>query len=637
MIGQLLTGRYLILEKLGVGGFSETYLARDKYLPRHPLCVVKCLQLPSHSTIPLETAKHLFETEATLLEQFGQHHNQIPTLFAYCHEQDSTYLVQEYIDGENLSKWLMQGKRLTAKAAIALLVELLPILQYVHSHRVIHRDVTPSNLIRRRRDGKIVLIDFGAAYHLAETESATQPDASLPLAIGTPGYMPDEQHLGMAQFNSDLYALAIVVIHLLTGVNPQKFKQDLISGELDWQQYLQPDTNLNPGLVAVLNRMVRSRASDRYQQASEVLDDLHKLTARFQPGAKHWHRAQQLILPASTLLLVGAIGLQVFNRGLPGWPIFSGKQAKTALHHLTQKWLPQSDMHLTMLREVSVKSGVDQVLISPNNQVMVTVGTDHLPRLWSVSKGTWLKTLGGYTAPVTTLAISPNSKLLISGREDGTIQLWDGVSGKFLQNFKGHQKAVTAIAISPDARTFVSTSKDRTLRRWNLQTGALLKILNLPPTDITAITYGATSDRLIMASQDHQLQIWNLNTGKIDRTFAGHTDTVVGLQLINNHTLVSFGKDRGLIWDLDREALVQVLPEASADTLLVSKCNRNLITVHSDGNIRVWIPQGGKLAMREVGTLEQPKNVAFSPDHDYLVSWSANKQLRFWQINDVNH
>jgi serine/threonine protein kinase len=633
MIGQLLTGRYLILEKLGAGGFSETYLARDKYLPRHPLCVVKCLKLPPHSTLSLATAQHLFETEATLLEQFGQHHHQIPTLFAYCHEQDSIYLVQEYIDGENLSHWLTQGKRLTVKAAIALLLELLPILQHIHSQRVIHRDVTPSNLIRRRRDGKIVLIDFGAAYRLSESESATQPNDALPLAIGTPGYMPDEQHLGMAQFNSDLYALGILVIQLLTGADPQQFKQDLISGELDWHQHLQPSTS--PELVAILDRLVRSRASDRYQQASEVLADLQKLTVkRFQRGANHWHRVQPFILPTSTLLFVGAIALQVSNRGITNGSLLSGQQAKTALHQLTQKWLPQSEIQLSMTREVSIKSGIDQVLIAPNNRVMVTVGTDHLPRLWSLPTGTWLKTLEGYTTSVTTLAISQNSKFLISGREDGTVQLWDGTSGKFLQKFEGHQKTVTAIAISPDARTFVSTSKDRTLRQWDVQTGALLKTLKLSPADITAITYGATSDQLMMASRDHQLQIWNLNTGKIDRTFAGHTDTIVGLQLINNHTLISFGKDRGLMWDLNREALVQVLPEASANTILVSKCDRNLITVHGDGSVRIWTPQGGKLAMREVGMLDQPRNVAFSPEHDYLVSWSANKRLRFWQIKD---
>ncbi|WP_181314450.1 serine/threonine-protein kinase [Phormidesmis priestleyi] len=645
MIGQLLTGRYLILEKLGAGGFSETYLARDKYLPRHPLCVVKCLKLPLHSTISLETAHRLFETEAHLLEQFGRHHHQIPTLFAYSQEQDSTYLVQEYIEGENFSTWLSQGKRFTQKAAIALLLEMLPILNYIHSHRVIHRDITPSNLICRRRDSKVVLIDFGAAYCLPETESSMQPDTELPLEIGTPGYMPDEQRLGMAQTNSDLYGLGILVIHLLTGVDPRQFKQDLISGELDWQRYLQP-SSVSSELLAILNRMVRSRVGDRYQQASEVLTDLQALPAaqRFrQKGTSQRSWVQQMVLPASTMLLIGAIASQAFKGTMGGWFSDYGQQAKSALTQLEQRFLPQSDGHLTMLREMSIKSGVERVLIAPNNQVMVTAGADHVLRLWSLPSGRRIKTLVGYKAPVTTLAISQNSKLLVSGREDGTLQLWDAASGKFLKTFKGHQKSVTAIAISPDLQTLVSSSsKDRTLRQWNLKTGALLQTLNLPQADVTAITYGATSNTLITASRgfckaapcaNRQLQVWDLRTGKIHRTFSGHTDTIVGLQLVNDHTLISFGKDRGLMWDLNREALVQVLPEASANPILISRCNRNIMTVHSNGSIRTWIPQSGNLVMRETGTLEHPANVAFSPDHDYLVTWNANKRVSFWQIN----
>ncbi|MCY7274439.1 MAG: serine/threonine protein kinase [Phormidesmis sp. CAN_BIN44] len=632
MIGQLLTGRYLILEKLGAGGFSETYLARDKYLPRHPLCVVKCLKLPSHSTISLETACRLFETEAHLLEQFGQHHPQIPTLFAYCQEHDSTYLVQEYIEGENLSKWL-KGKHFTAKAAIALLLELLPIVEYIHSHQVIHRDITPSNLIRRR-DGKVVLIDFGAAYQMSETASIRRSDANLPLLeIGTPGYMPDEQRLGMSQPNSDVYALGILVIHLLTEVDPRQFKQDLISGELDWQRYLQPPSNPSE-LIMILNRMVRSQAIDRYQHASDVLADLQILPSdkRFQPRGTHrWHR---MVLPASTMLLLAVVVSQSARGTIAGWFPGYRQHVKSALSQLEQRFLPEPDGHLTMLREMSIKSGIDRVLIVPNNRVMVTTGTDHLLRLWSLPKGTRIKTMGEYKAPVTALVVSQNSKFLVSGRADGTIQLWDAASGKILQTFKGHQKVVTAIAISPDLRTLVSSPKDRTLRQWNLQTGALLQTIQLSQADVTAMTYGATSDKLITASQDRQLQVWNLRLGQIHRTFSGHSDTIVDLQLVNDHTLISFGKDRGLVWDLNREALVQAPPEACANSILVSRCDRNIITVHSNGSIHTWVPKVSKLVMRELGTLEQPTNVAFSPDHDYLVSWNANKHLQFWQINE---
>lgn len=625
MIGQLLTGRYLILEKLGNGGFSETYLARDKYLPRHPLCVVKRLQLPAHSTIQLETADRLFATEADLLGQLGQDHAQIPTLFAYSQEQDSTYLVQEYIEGENLSTWLSLNRRFTVQTAIALLLELLPVLDYIHSHHVIHCDITPSNLIRRRADGKIVLIDFGAAHPVADPDSARHPDAdALLLAIGTPGYIPDEQRLGMPQFNSDLYALGILVIQLLTRTDPRQFKQDLISGELDWQRYLKP-SSIPSNLVHILDRMVRSRVSDRYQQASEVLADLQALETIVRP--RRWQPwAKILVLPTSTALVAGVLFAQ-----LPKLKQTYGQRAKFAIHQLQQKVSVQSNNQLSMVREIPIESGIDRLLIAPNKKIMVSVGPNRQIQLWSLPQGKRIALLNN-KAPITPLEISSDSNFLVGGREDGQLQLWDIRSGKLIRQWTGHEKSVIAIAISPDQRILTSTSKDRTIRQWNLRTGALLHTLKFPLAEITAITYPATSDHLITASRDHQLHLWNLRSGQIERTFSGHTDEIVALQMINDRTLISFGKDRGLVWDLDREMLTQVLPPSSADPVLMSKCDRNLMTVHGDGRIRTWIPNRGKLVLQESGTLDHPEKIAFSPTHDYLVSWSAHQRLRFWQI-----
>lgn len=637
MIGQLLTGRYLILEKLGAGGFSETYLARDKYLPYHPLCVVKCLKLPSNSAISLETAQRLFETEACLLERLGRHHPQIPTLFAYCHEQESVYLVQEYIDGENLSKCLASGSRLSSEAAIKLLLELLPVLEYVHSHRVIHRDITPSNLIRRR-DGSIVLIDFGAACFLPEDEANTKPDdTAAAVAIGTPGYMSYEQQLGMAHLNSDLFALGILVIHLLTGTDPRQFKPDPISGELDWQCHLQ-NSSIEPELVTILNGMVRGKVDDRYQQAADVLTELQALPAakRLQrwgsrwPWLSNWGRVvQRNAIPITAVLMLAGVG---------GWFAQANSAAiGTVLSQVGQS-LPQSNLRLMMLHDMPVKSPVDRMMIAPNNRVLVTAGADHRLHLWSVPKGTLLKTLPGHQAAIKTLAISSDSRLLVSGSDDGNLRLWDLTTGKLLRVFQGHSKAITAIAISPNARTLASGSQDGTLRQWNLQTGALLTSLKLSDREVTALTYTASSDRLVSASNNgasaRQLQVWNLRTGQLTRTFTGHTDAIVSLQVVDDQMLYSFGKDRGMVWNLQQEELVQVLPESSASSLGASRCHRHVMTIHDDGTIRVWVPKAGRLVMRKAGTLERNTNATLSPDHHYLASWSANQGLRVWQLQD---
>jgi len=632
MIGQLLTGRYLILEKLGVGGFSETYLARDKYLPRHPLCVVKYLKLSSSNEISPEVAQQLFENEARLLERLGRDYAQIPTLFAYCHEQEQMYLVQEYVEGENLDSYLAGGKRLTSKAAIALLLDLLPVLDYIHSHRVVHGDIKPSNLIRRRRDGRVFLIDFGVACLLPETQSSAKLDGEAnSLVMGTPGYMADEQHQGISQSNSDLYSLGILIIHLLTRVHPRQFQQNPISGNLDWQPHLGKQI-LEPKLIKILDHLVQPQCRDRYQQASEVLADLKALpkTTSLQQWWKSskWQKlTSQLAVPMAAMLIMGGLGAQYFSS--------HSKQATSLISQLKQA-LPQSNNQLTMLRDLPVQSEVDRLVIAPNNQILVTAGSNHVLSLWSLPNGTLLKSLSSQVGKVTTLTISKNSKFLASGSEDGTVQVWNIDSGQLLHTFGGHQKSVTAVAISADARKLVSGSEDGTLRCWDLQTGIRQRTLKIPGAAVTAVTYGIAPGSLISASSDRQLQVWNLRTGQLQRTFAGHTKAIVDLEVANDHTLFSFGEDRGLVWDLDREELVLALPEDSAKSVTASLNDRTIVTVNSNGNIRVWVRKAGQLVPKKAGTLSRNLDVALSPNHHYLANWSADQRLRIWQINASN-
>ncbi|MBF2025175.1 MAG: serine/threonine protein kinase [Oscillatoriales cyanobacterium C42_A2020_001] len=623
MIGKLLTGRYLILEELGAGGFSKTYLARDKYLPHHPLCVVKYLKLSSRNKISLETAQQLFDNEARLLEQVGRHHSQIPTLYAYCHEHDEIYLVQEYVEGESLSRWLQTDQRLSYKVAIALLKDVLTILEHIHSYGIIHRDIKPSNLIRRR-DGKFVLIDFGAACLVSNPEPSALPTTAS-LAIGTPGYMPDEQHLGMSRLNSDLYALGILVIHLLTKVHPKQFKPDVISGELDWHSFL-PEHCVDPRLVEVLDRLVRIKCSDRYQHPAEALADIQAIpgVGHFRQPAICWQRSvKKMVAPVTALLVLGMVGGQyVYARNRQSPHVLS------QIEHLFQ----QSDVHLKKLRDMPIQADVEQMLITPNNQMLITAGNDHVLRLWSLATGSMLRSISGHTS-VTSLAISQDSKLLVSGGADGVVRLWDTSSGQFLQVFRGHQKPVTSIAIHPDGQTLITGCKGGMLRRWDLKTGVLLQTLQLPKTEITAVSYGSIPNSLISATSDRQLQVWDLRTGALHRTFAGHTDAIVGLQVTNQQRLISFGKDRGLMWDLKREELMEMLPKDSANPIATSFSDRYIITVHENGSIRIWTRDTGKLVAKNNNGSHRNRNAALSPDHRYLASWDTDRRLHLWQVS----
>lgn len=161
MIGQILDGRYHIVQMLGGGAFGQTFLAKDMKRPGYPSCVVKQLRYIGNNPQGLQIARRLFKKEAEALEKLGQH-DQIPTLLADLEENQEFYLVQQFIPGHSLIMEIVPGQPWTEEQVINLLKEVLQILVFVHGQGVIHRDIKPANLMRRSGDGKIVLIDFGA-------------------------------------------------------------------------------------------------------------------------------------------------------------------------------------------------------------------------------------------------------------------------------------------------------------------------------------------------------------------------------------------------------------------------------------------------------------------------------------------
>lgn len=268
---KLLRGRYQILEILGCGGFARTYLAADTQRPNHPQCVIKHLMPARADRKFLQVARRLFHTEAEILEVLGRH-DRIPQLLAYFEEKQEFYLVEELIRGNHLSNEMPQEKQLPEKEVIDLLTQLLEIIAFIHSHNVIHRDIKPSNIMRRQADGRLCLIDFGAVKLMhPQLESNTE---KYTVAIGTNGYAAPEQLAGQPRLNSDLYSLGTIGIQALTGLNPTQLRQDSNTGTVVWRHL----TEVGPQLAAILDKMVCYHFSDRYQSATEVLQDLKKIS-----------------------------------------------------------------------------------------------------------------------------------------------------------------------------------------------------------------------------------------------------------------------------------------------------------------------------------------------------------------------
>ena len=280
MSDELIGGRYRFIDCLRKTGFCETYVARDTQLPGNPRCVVKKLQPQSNEKFILETARRLFDNEAKVLYKLSNH-PQIPRLLAHLEVKEEFYLVQEFIEGKDLSQGeIVPGNSWHESEVIRFLREVLEILAFVHQNNVIHRDLKPSNLIRRVSDGKIVLIDFGAVKEITNMTLTEGHGNLLTVAIGTPGYMASEQQRGDPRFNSDIYALGMTAIQAITGFHPDQLPRDQETGEICWRDRAR---GYNPVLAKIIDKMVRNDFRERYPNANEVLQDLQKLSGRNEP------------------------------------------------------------------------------------------------------------------------------------------------------------------------------------------------------------------------------------------------------------------------------------------------------------------------------------------------------------------
>jgi serine/threonine protein kinase len=271
MIQQLLNDRYRTIRVLGAGSFGETFLAEDIQMPSRRHCVIKKLKPIKDNPEVFLLVQERFRREAAILEELGGSSGQIPDLYAYFQTSDQFYLVQELIEGETIKRRLQQVGRLSEETVREILVNLLPVLDFVHSNGIIHRDLKPDNIMLRNSDSKPVLIDFGSVRELMGTDLNPDGSSTSSIVVGTRGYMPNEQAAGRPVYSSDLYSLGMTAIYLLTGKQPLSLASDDHTGELVWHQAA---PEISSSMKTVIDRAIKSHPSDRYPTAKEMLADL---------------------------------------------------------------------------------------------------------------------------------------------------------------------------------------------------------------------------------------------------------------------------------------------------------------------------------------------------------------------------
>ena len=265
--GSIIGNRYQIIQKLGRSETGKTYLAKDLQAKVDGRCVVEQLSLDCNNEANWRIIKQHLLNEIAVLERLGDH-PQIPQFHDHFTENKQFYLVREYIDGDNLQQEV-ERKLFNEADTICLIQDALRILDFIHKTNVIHRDVQPVHLIRRKQDNKFVLIDFAAIREIESTAINLQGELIFEPPNGNWSYIPPEQKAGQSNFSSDIYALGKTAIYALTGTSPQELEQ----AHLDWRSHCQ----ISPKLEAILSKMISPEIEYRYGSALDVLNDLRPL------------------------------------------------------------------------------------------------------------------------------------------------------------------------------------------------------------------------------------------------------------------------------------------------------------------------------------------------------------------------
>jgi WD40 repeat protein len=645
-----LRGRYRPLRLIGWGGFGRTYLAVDTDR-LNARCVIKQFAPQSQGTKSFQKAVQLFEQEAIRLNELGEH-PQIPTLLAYFEHHQYLYLVQQMIPGRTLFQELADQGPFDDIKVRQLLEDLLPVLRFIHEHGVIHRDITPTNIIRHKFDQRLMLIDFGVAKQFSETilyEPGTR--------IGTEGYAPIEQlRSGQAYPASDIYSLGATCLHLLTNCKPETLYNP-IEGRWVWEEKLQQaGCTIHPGLAIILNSMVKDLLSERYQSAQDVLDDLQRLPT-LQGNVPGWGRsstssslfdnlAQPPISgpgekvgislpktapprvsepprPSKPLSPPPSKPISPPTSGASRRPVRSGPSLSSG----SQEWQPMREL-------IGHQSWVTTVAFNPKLPNLVSGSLDDTIRVWNLQTGQLLYSLDGHARGVNHVVIGAGGQVLASCGDDDVVRVWNLTNGSLIHTLSGHLRDVTAVAIGQKGFLLASASEDRTIKIWTLDRGNLVKTLAGSASMIKTVALFDNDQRLVSGGMDNKVRLWNLQTGELIKILSGHLNTVNEVAVSPDEQLIaSASKDRTIrLWNIATGDLVHTLQGHTQEVNSVTffPDGRCLASGSSDGTLRLWQVQTGTLQHTLTGHFNSVKCVAIHVSGKMLATASADKTIKLW-------
>ncbi|MBW4581923.1 MAG: serine/threonine protein kinase [Tildeniella nuda ZEHNDER 1965/U140] len=639
-----LHNRYRAIALIGQGGFGRTVLAIDEreqaegrrqkaegieleaedqrtnelFASDAALCVIKQFFPQQPAFTEPEAAIALFRQEAQRLKELGEH-PQIPTLLDAFEDRQQFYLVQEFIDGQNLEQTLAEQEAFTEAAIWHLLTAILPVLKFIHDRQIIHRDIKPANLIWRR-DGtfsRLVLVDFGAA-------KLVQPSDHLKMgtSIGSAEYVAPEQARGKAVFASDLYSLGVTCLHLLTNLSPFDLF-DSVNDAWVWRQYV--TAPVSDRLAAILDRLLQNALIKRFQSADEVMRAIGE-SAEGAEGARG--EAGDALLPTTN------------NRKLTTFSSLSVPYSPLPTPY-SPPFIPWQCVHTLTGHTASVNA----VALNPNRPILASSSEDKTIRFWDLQTGSVMTAVLDHVLAVRAIAFSPDGETVVSGGQDRSVVLtrkWQlDIAGRST-TLGHHTHAVTAIAFTPNGRMLASASRDKTIKLWNLQTREELCTLKAHRLNVTAIAFSPDGRFLASASADHTACLWTTEANlsiQMRYTFSDHIGTVQAVAFsLDSQILATGGDDRTIkLWSTQTGRLLHTFPGHSwtVSALKFTPDGLTLISASWDGTLKLWaLTDRQSPAIVLSGHSDSINAIALSADGKTLISGSSDRTIRVWQLKE---
>ena len=286
-IGKTIGGKYQLVKYLGGKLEVHSYVAESLEQARSRY-YLEILRPESSKMLSLS------ETTQRIMSGFNRlaianKEQRIPAVIEYFVDETQIYIVQEYIEGKNLAQIVEDQFILSESEAIDIILDAAIALRTFHRQQIIHGNIKPSSLIERNGERKIALVDF----------SLVSEAIDLPLESKS-GYIPPEQITGRVTYVSDIYALGMTAIHILTGTSPQNLEKNPRTGELLWHR----KARISPGFAKIIDKMICLDRNQRYRSLSKTIEDLKRIKYKCKFG-----RCYKYLIVAPVLILGIAIGL----------------------------------------------------------------------------------------------------------------------------------------------------------------------------------------------------------------------------------------------------------------------------------------------------------------------------------------